>query len=88
MTNEQLAVLLKQFASHLTTALQQVDDELPGDVERHFDWKYIGEQNGAFDIRPVFSTPSKNPDDWIKVPEEAYILDPIRAVLDIALKVP
>lgn len=80
MTNEQLAILLAQYARHLKTALAHVDAGLPEGTERHIvGQKYVGE---VFDLSKVISSkPSTHPNDWVQAFSSACILDPICEVL-------
>ena len=84
MTNEQLAVYLKQIHERLTREIDRIDEELPDSIEREFVMV-----KGGLDLASTFAedisrasisldtlahTPSSFPEEYDKVEGRAIIL--------------
>jgi len=70
MTNEQLAILLDNYATMLDDAIDEVEAALPSDVERAMTWHYKG--GNPFAI--MQSSPEADPKLWEQMPGEALCL--------------
>lgn len=82
MTNEQLAVLLRQYHSRFADALERADASLDDGVEREARWRYVGKTAYPFTLARFFSNRLTHPEDWEEYPGDASALNPLREVLD------
>lgn len=76
MTNEQLIVFVENQIRLLEKAFEESDGMMVG-VDRHEEWKYIGE---SIFIGP--STPETHPLEWSEEIGTAIVLDPIKNEID------
>lgn len=79
MTNEQLAIFIKQLASRLGDEIVRVDNSLP-DEERFEIKEFIGDGN-LFGLDRLTSTPEKDPEKWRVTKGDVVALDGLRSIV-------
>jgi hypothetical protein len=79
MTNEQLAIFIKQLANRLGDEIVRVDNSLP-DEERFEIQEFIGGGN-LFGLDRLTSTPQKDPEKWQVRKGDVIALDGLRSIV-------